>query len=56
MEIIGHTYESQALNLVSFNLGRILVLFQRDLSQINPASLDGPLIPAVTITMAEVGQ
>ena len=56
MEIIGHTYENQALNLVSFNLGRTLVLFQRDLSQMNAATLDGPLIPAVTITMAEVGQ
>ena len=56
VEIIGHTYESQALNTYHYNLGRILVLFQREYVQLTPNTPNEPIVPAVTLTMAEVPQ
>ena len=56
VEIIGHTYESPDLNAAYYNLGRMLVLFQRVESQQNAGSMAETIGPAVTITLAEVGQ
>lgn len=55
-ELIAHTYESQALNTYHYNLGRILVLFQREYVQLAPNTPNEPIVPAITLTMAEVGQ
>lgn len=55
-ELIAHVYESPALNAAQYNLGRILVLFQRQMKQLNANAPLEPVIPAVTLTMAEVGQ
>ena len=56
IELIAHTYESAQLNEASYNLGRVLVIYQRRYVQQNPGSLVDVVVPAVTLTMAEVPQ
>jgi hypothetical protein len=53
VEIVGHLYESAQLNEAHHGFGRLLVLFQRIGGDTGAA---GPLIPAVTITKAAIGQ
>jgi hypothetical protein len=56
VELTGHMYESEELDTASFNLGRVLVRFQRVYAQRNPGSIAAPIVPAVTLTKAEIGQ
>ncbi len=53
VEMVGHLYESAQLDEAHHGFGRLLVLFQR----IDSASgVTGPIVPAVTITKAAIGQ
>jgi hypothetical protein len=54
--LIAHLYESAQLNAANYNLGRVLVVFQRKDVRLNAGTMAEPIITAVTLTVAEVGQ
>ena len=56
VEFIAHVYESAQLNEANANLGRVLVIFQREYVQLAENTPVEPIVPAVTLTMAEVPQ
>jgi hypothetical protein len=56
IELIAHTYESAQLNEANNNLGKVLVIYQRKYVQMNASAPLEVIVPAVTLTMAEVPQ
>jgi hypothetical protein len=56
IEPIAHTYESAQLTEANYGLGRVLLIYQRKYVQMNASAPLEVIVPAVTLTMAEVPQ